>query len=128
MIYRYQKDIYRCSYCKGWVAYGDAYCKNCGHKFSASDAERIKRSHSFIQQFKAPFSTVFDNNFNCLRCAGRISSGDGYCKHCGHGFTEDDVKIMRGDGKSNTINHYLVAIPFFIAVIIIFALFIEIVT
>ena len=123
MIYRYQKDIYKCTNCNGWVAYGDLYCKHCGYHFTGPDTDKMTKSHSFIQQWKAPFTSLFSNAFNCIQCNKRVSYGDQYCRHCGHEFTSYDVRIMRGDHNPNMIDTYRITITFIVIVIFIFVIF-----
>jgi len=88
--------------------------------FTTQDTDRMVKNATFLRRIRAPFSDLFFNAYQCTACKGRISLGDLFCKHCGNKFTEDDVKVMRGDSKPNTINTFKLSVLFFVLVILIF--------
>ena len=121
MIRSYQKDIYKCTNCNGWIASGDNYCKHCAYKFTTQDVDKMIEGSTFFKRWHAPLTSSFDNVYNCTSCKGRISQ-DLYCKHCGFEITNYDVRVMRGDYKPNTVKTFKFSILFFIFVILFFLL------
>ena len=40
-------DPYKCTECEGAVSAGDKFCKHCGHRFTVSDVEAMRKESHF---------------------------------------------------------------------------------
>ena len=39
--------LYKCPHCPQWVAYGDRFCRQCGHEYTVEEVAQMKRRDRF---------------------------------------------------------------------------------
>lgn len=118
---RYQRDIYKCIACDGWVGSGDIYCKHCGHKYTPEDTDEMIKKSTLFNRWNAPTVGRFDEHLKCNQCSTHIAVGDLFCKRCGHQFTKLDINAIRGPTTEKT-SGIIFSVIFFLMVIVALAI------
>ena len=101
----YQRDIYKCASCEGWVARGDVFCKHCGHQFTSMDVEEMDKGSSIWKHWNAPFHTNYSETIKCVSCEGAVASTDKYCKRCGYDLSKPEQQRMVALDSEQTEGH-----------------------
>lgn len=102
----YKRDVYRCTRCRGYVAFGDRYCRHCGIDFTASDTDVMHQSANKSTLFFAPTHSRHSEPFQCPDCETFVAAVDNTCRQCGLHFSDGDRFEMYGeqhDSASNAI-------------------------
>jgi len=84
----YQRDIYSCVSCKGWVG-RDNYCRYCGHKFDNTDTDQMI-DKSAQEKYNAPEHNWCSEIYKCQWCKEPLSVKHKFCKACGYEITDGD--------------------------------------
>ncbi len=85
-------DTYRCIKCGFIAAFGNAYCRDCGIKFSSADTAKMKANvHSVVGAL--PWNTR--DRYRCVHCDEHVAMADRYCRGCGDEIEDHEKQLMK---------------------------------
>lgn len=85
-------DIYRCIRCGFIAAFGNAYCRECGVKFSVEDIAEMQ-SNTRPVLGAAPWN--LRDVYRCVHCSQHIALADKYCRRCGDKIDDNEKQLMK---------------------------------